>query len=87
MKNIIETKTLGLPARTVVERLGAKHLALVKDRKSRIIMSDGRKILRQAEIIRRAFPDIRISLKTSAPVCSKTKAFLKEKGIAVVPLK
>lgn len=86
MKETIDPKTLGLPARTVVERLGAKHLALVKDRKSRIIMSDGRKILQLAETIRRSYPDSLISLKTSAPVCSKTKAFLKERGIEVMPL-
>ncbi len=86
MKNKIDPATLGLPARTIVMRINDNHLALVKDRKSRIIMSDGRKILQQAETIRRTYPDARISLKTSAPVCSKTRAFLKERGIEILPL-
>jgi hypothetical protein len=86
LKNKIDPATLGLHARTVVERLGANHLTLVKDRKSRIIMSDGRKILQQAEIIKGTYPNARISLKTSAPICNKTRAFLKERGIEVLPL-
>jgi hypothetical protein len=86
VKNKIDPATLGLPDRTVLERLGANHLALVKDRKSRIVMNDGMKIFKNAEAIWRTYPEIRISVKTSAPICSKTRAFLKERGIEVLPI-
>lgn len=86
MKNTIDPASLGLPARTTVMRIDKNHLALVKDRKSRIIMNDGMKVLKNAETIWRTHPDIRISVKTAAPVCSKTRAFLQQRGIEILPL-
>ena len=86
MKNTVDPASLGLPVRTKVMRIDKNHLALVKDRKSRIIMHDGKKILKNAETIWRTHPDIRISVKTAAPVCSKTRAFLQERGIEILPL-
>ncbi len=86
MKDKTDPATLGLPARTSVMKIDDNHLALVKDRKSRIIMNDGMKILINAETIWRIHPGIRISLKTGAPVCSKTRAFLKQRGIEILPL-
>jgi hypothetical protein len=44
MKNI-DPKKFGLPGKTVIEDLGDNHYTLVIDRKSRIIMADGEKLL------------------------------------------
>lgn len=86
MPEIIEAKELGLPARTVVERLEHDHYALVMGRRSRIIMADGKKIVAKAEIIRAHRPGATVRLKTAAPVCSKTLALLSRHGIAVEAL-
>ncbi len=84
MKNIIDPKNFGLPSRTVIEQVGSKHFAIVISRKSRIIMSDGKKILEKAEKIKKNQPGSIISLKTGTPVCSKTIQFLKDHKIKVI---
>lgn len=84
--NRIDAKIYGLHARTVLERIDDKTLALVMDRKSRIIMADGRKILEKAALIHNVEPDVQILLKTSAPLCSKTLTLLKSAGLTVAPL-
>lgn len=77
----------GLPSRTQLERLDEGHVAIRVDRKSRIIMKDGRAVLEKAERIRETNGALRVSLVTSAPVCGKTRAFLEEHGVAVLPLR
>ena len=84
MDTIIDPKKFGLSPRTVIQRISKNHFAFVIDRKSRIIMSDGKKILEKADRIRSIQPDSKISLKTSAPVCSKTVQFLKDHKIKVI---
>jgi hypothetical protein len=49
-------------------------------------MKDGHQILQQAEIIREHVSGAEISLATSAPVCSKTEAFLGDNGINTLSL-
>ena len=80
----LDPKIFGLPARTVIEQLDKDTIALVIDRKSRIIMADGKKILEKLHKIIDAQPLIDVALKTTAPVCSKTKAFLKSEGIQLI---
>jgi len=80
----IDPREFGLPARTVIEEFGKDHLALVIDRKSRLIMADGRKILAKAARIREGRPGCRLTLRTTAPVCSKTVRFLAEQGIEII---
>jgi hypothetical protein len=84
MDTIIDPKKFGLPPKTVIHQISKNHIAFVISRKSRIIMSDGRKILEKADKIRKIQPDSRISVKTSAPVCSKTIQFLKDHKIKVI---
>jgi len=84
MGNIIDPKKFGLHPRTVLEDIGKNRFAIVIMRKSRIIMSDGKKILEKAQKIKEDHPKARISLKTSAPLCSKTVAFLKEHKIEII---
>ena len=86
MADMIDPKQFGIPKTTRIEKLDEKSLAILIDRKSRIIMADGRKVLDKSEKILSVLPQATIILKTSAPVCSKTIQFLKEKGILVEPL-
>ncbi len=81
MKKQIDPEEFGLPPRTVIEPVSSNHYALVISRKSRIIMSDGKKLLAKIEKIRNAHPGTRVSIKTSAPVCSKTKKYLESHTI------
>lgn len=46
-------------------------------------MADGRKILEKIQKISAQLPDAQVVLQTSAPICSKTKAFLQENGVAL----
>jgi len=61
-------------------------LFIVVDRKSRIIMKDGHRILEMVNTISREDQSKKVSIRTSAPVCSKTKKFLLESGIVIKPL-
>ena len=83
MPEYIDPKEFGLPPRTVVEKIATDTLAIVIDRKSRIIMADGRKIVEKARKIRQGRPGVKIILKSSSPVCGKTSNFLSENGIDV----
>ena len=56
------------------------------DRKSRIIMKDGQRIMKQAQAIHQINSNMTITVLTSAPVCSKTRAFLLEKNIFIKEL-
>ena len=51
-------------------------IAIVIDRKSRVIMKDGERLLKQAQQIKELEPTSKIKIATSAPICSKTKAYL-----------
>ena len=82
--NTVNPKEFGLPTGTILEYDGQGRLVLVIDRKSRLIMADGRKIVAKLEKIRRIRPGIILDLQTTAPVCSKTKVFLEENNIGVI---
>ena len=58
------------------------HIGIIIDRKSRIIMKDGPRIVNQAKKIN-IIQESKICLYTSAPVCSKTKEFLKKNDIVI----
>lgn len=84
--DIYSPQSLGLSSRTRISTIGEDHIAFVVDRKSRIIMKDGKGVLEKAENVWAKKPDLTVSLKTNAPVCSKTRAFLNDHGIDVLPL-
>lgn len=84
MDKTIDPKEFGLTSRTILKRISSKHITIVINRKSRIIMSDGKKILEKVKIIRKHNNSIKISLETNAPVCSKTTKFLAENGIGII---
>ena len=78
----LDPKKYGLSTRVVLIENDQKEIIIVIDRKSRIIMKDGIKIVNQARKIERQEEKI-ISVKTNAPVCSKTKQYLQKKGIEI----
>ena len=84
MKNNIDPESLGLSSRTTVEVVDPDTWAIVINRKSRIIMADGRKIIDSVAKIKKKEPDKKVIVKTTAPVCSKTVQFLADQGIEVV---
>jgi len=80
----VDPKQFGLnPRISLVEN--SNSIAIVIDRKSRIIMKDGKRILDQSSIIMKK--DKRsVFLLTSAPVCGKTKLFLSQNNISIKSL-
>ena len=87
MAKTIDSKSLGLSARTGVEAIDPNILAIVINRKSRIIMADGKKILDKSATIKETKPGCQIMLKTTAPVCSKSLKFLLIKGLKLSEIK
>ncbi len=83
MRKIIAPDTLGLHRTVIVEQIGSQAYSLVIRRKSRIIMADGRKLLEKSNKIKESLPGATVIVETSAPVCSKTRAFLSDHGIEV----
>lgn len=84
MKQMIAAHEFGLSKSTVIEQIADDHFAVLISRKSRIIMKDGIKLLAKADRIRTRAPDATISLKTSTPVCSKTRRFLEDHHIGII---
>jgi len=83
--SILNSKEYGLNTRTVVGQFD-NLIVLIKDRKSRIIMKDGRQILEQVDSINKHETDTQIGLATNAPICGKTIKFFEEKGLEVYQL-
>ena len=78
---IIEPKSIGIRSR--IKILKKDEMIIMEiDRKSRIIMKDGEKIISNVNIIKNNF-DLPVELHTSAPVCSRTKTYLEKMDIRV----
>ncbi len=85
--SLIDPQKFGLSLRTVLGQYFNNHMVLIKNRKSRIIMKDGRQIFKQIQQIQDHNPNLKTSFATNAPACSKTTTFLKEKGIEILSFK
>ena len=85
MKNI-DPKRYSLSSRTILRQIGKNNIFIIIDRKSRIIMKDGQRIMKQAQAIHQINSNMIITVLTSAPVCSKTRLFLLEKNIYIKEL-
>ena len=81
----IDPKKYNLTSRTTLYK-EMKDIFIIIDRKSRIIMKDGHRISEQAKSILSTEPGIRIRVATSAPICSKTKEYLRQVDIKVLEL-
>ena len=79
MKNI-DPKRYNLSSRTILRQIGKNNISIIIDRKTRIIMKHGQRIMKQAQAIHEINSNIIITVLTSAPVCSKTPALLLEKN-------
>ena len=78
----VNPKQYNLNARVRLKKSN-KNIFVVIDRKSRIIMKDGCRIVDIAKQICSFEKDIRISVLTNAAVCSKTKKFLYQNNITI----
>ena len=82
MKNI-DPQIYNLSSKTQLQQNSSGDIYVVIDRKTRIIMKDGHRILTIARKIRFVEKQNTISVLTSAPVCSKTKLFLEKHEINI----
>jgi hypothetical protein len=83
---LIDPKQFGLSPRTALGQLSQNHFVIIKDRKSRIIMKDGRQIFEQIRQIKKHTPNSKVSLATNAPVCGKTTKYFNEEKIKIYHL-
>ena len=78
----IDPKKYGLHPRVKLKRSG-KEIFILIERKSRVIMKDGNRIIQMAEKIKQASPTKKISVLSTAPVCRKTEQLLLKTNITV----
>ena len=83
MNQSVDPKKFGLHPATKIEQLDDTQFVIRIERKSRIIMKDGGKILDKVSTIKASIPDAVVSIATAAPVCSKTLLFLADHGIGI----
>ncbi len=81
MNKAINPVAAGLHAKDQVIQKDTNHYVLFIDRKTRIVMADAGRILKKVELLCRKFPEAKISIETTAPVCSKTRQYFKEHNI------
>ncbi|RPH06667.1 MAG: hypothetical protein CBC06_001350 [bacterium TMED46] len=82
MKKIDPTQ-YNLFSRVDLRQGKSNDIYIVINRKSRIIMKDGIKILEMVKKINKVDRNKRVSVLTSAPVCSKTKQFLLDNNTSI----
>ncbi len=85
MKNIDPTQ-YNLSSRVDLRQDRSGDLLIIIDRKSRIIMKDGIRVLEMVKKINKIDPKKNISVRTSAPICSKTKKLLLVNSIMIKSL-
>ena len=78
----LDPKIFNLNSRAIIEE-EKSALTIVVNRKSRIVMKDGRRLLDQVRQIKK-FSKKPVSIFTTAPVCSKTKGFLNNNGVEII---
>ena len=82
----IDPKKYGLHQRVKLRGSGKEIFVLI-ERKSRVIMKDGNRIIQMAEKIKQANPTKKISVLSTAPVCGKTEQLLLKNSISVKKIK
>ena len=82
----VDPKKYNLSSRVSLQENSSNELCIVINRKSRIIMKDGYRILEIAEKIKQVENKRKVKVLSSAPVCSKTRAFLNKKGLSLEAL-
>ena len=79
----VDPKTFNLSNRLNIQENDKKDIFFIVDRKSRIIMKDGIRIFNQIQKVKEKRRNARFFLKTSAPICSKTKKYLNQRNIEI----
>ncbi len=79
----INPKIFGLNSKIKLYR-NSDLIQIDKKRKSRIIMKDGENILKISQAIKEIYPNIKIEVLISGPICSKTLNFLKSNDLEVI---
>ena len=82
----IDPKKYGLHQRVKLKGRGKEIFVLI-ERRSRIIMKDGNRIIQMAEKIKQTNPTKKISVLSTAPVCGKTEQLLLKNSITVKKIK
>lgn len=77
----LNPKNFNIKSNIYIEDRG-DNVCIIINRKSRIIMKDGERILGYVKAIQGALRKP-ISIETSAPVCSKTKAYLQTQSVLI----
>jgi len=77
----LNPKNFNIKSNISIEDRG-DDVCIIINRKSRIIMKDGERILGYVKAIQEVFPKP-INIETSAPVCSKTKAHLQNQSVLI----
>ena len=81
----LNPKDYNLGSRLVLLQLSENEIAIVKKRKSRIIVKDGMQILEQANAIKEIKPEVKISIIILGNnICSKTVKLLSQSNIIIV---
>lgn len=80
----IDPKNYNLSSRTKLFKNSKGSIFIGINRKSRIIMKDGQRIIDIARCIKKIEKVNKINLLTSAPICSKTTKFLSQNNILVI---
>jgi len=80
----LNPKKYNINSRALIKQSQPNHIIIVVDRKSRIIMKDGMRINEQKQAINQVKPNTKVSLQTTAPICSKTKEYLLSKNINII---
>ncbi|MDH3974888.1 MAG: hypothetical protein OEV42_11465 [Deltaproteobacteria bacterium] len=81
---MIDPKQFGLDGRTVIEKDDEGCFSIVINRKSPVIMADGRKIMDKVDKIKSVRPGAAVNLRTRAPLCSKTRVYLEKQGVRIL---
>ncbi|MDD9887263.1 MAG: hypothetical protein OXU46_01400 [Candidatus Marinimicrobia bacterium] len=77
----LNPKNFNIKSKIYIEDRG-DNICIIINRKSRIIMKDGERILGYVKAIQGALRKP-ISIETGAPVCSKTKAYLQTQSVLI----
>ena len=83
----VDPRTFNLSSRINIQENDKNEVFFIIDRKSRIIMKDGIRIFNQIQKVKKERSSARFFLKTSAPVCSKTKKYLNQRNIETFDIK
>lgn len=79
----VDPKAFNLSSRINIQENDKNEVFFIIKRKSRIIMKDGIRIFNQIQKVKEKRRNARFFLKTSAPVCGKTKIYLNQRKIEI----